>query len=56
MDWEELRAQFAGMFMQGILETDTNWTRKILDETFYKETAKRCVKFADALIEELKKR
>ena len=51
----ELRIQLARQVLQGLLERDTGWSSKILDDVFYERLAKHTVKIVDAVIEELKK-
>jgi hypothetical protein len=52
---DEQRLQLAGQVLQGLLERDTGWTSKILDDVFYKKLAEHTVKIVDAVLEELKK-
>ena len=52
---EQERLQLAGQVLQGLLERDTGWTSKILDDVFYERLAKHTVKIVDAVLAELKK-
>jgi hypothetical protein len=45
----------AGQVLQGLLERDTGWASKIIDDVFYERLAKHTVKIVDAVLEELKK-
>ena len=49
------RLQLAGQVLQGLLERDTGWTSKILDDVFYERLAKHTVKIVDAVLKELRK-
>jgi hypothetical protein len=51
---EQQRLQLAGQVLQGLLERDTGWTSKILDDVFYERLAKHTVKIVDAVLKELK--
>lgn len=52
MDWDKLRVEFAGRAMQGMLSNDYNGLMNYPKE--YEFVAKESVKYADALIKELK--
>jgi len=52
---EQERLQLAGQVLQGLLERDTGWTSKILDDVFYERLAKHTVRIVDAVLKELKK-
>ena len=52
---EQQRLSLAGQVLQGLLERDTGWTSKILDDVFYERLAKHTVKIVDAVLKELKK-
>ena len=52
---EQQRLELAGQVLQGLLERDTGWTSKILDDVFYERLAKHTVKIVDAVLKELKK-
>lgn len=52
MDWKKLRVEFAGKAMQGILSSSYDY---VINPTEYQYVANVSVKYADALIEELKK-
>ena len=45
---EQERLQLAGQVLQGLLERDTGWTSKVLDDVFYERLAKHTVKIVDA--------
>ncbi len=47
------RINLAGLALQGILERDTGWTSKLVDDVFYKKVAHHCVSLADAILEEI---
>ena len=49
----ELRIQLAGQVLQGLLERDTGWSSKLLDDVFYERLAKHTVKIVDAVMKEL---
>lgn len=53
MDWNKLRVEFASRNMQGMLSSI--YKEKMNYPEVYEYTARAAVKFADALIEELKK-
>lgn len=53
---EQERLQLAGQVLQGLLERDTGWTSKILDDVFYERLAKHTVKIVDAVLNELNKK
>ena len=55
MSMDEQRLQLAGQVLQGLLERDTGWTSKILDDVFYKRLAEHTVKIVDAVLTELRK-
>ena len=48
------RLALAGQVLQGLLERDTGWTSKLLDDVFYERLAKHTVKIVDAVLKELK--
>lgn len=53
MTYEEkviLRRQIASGIMQNIVNTDSSWISKALEEVFYKRIAKHSVNCANALI------
>lgn len=52
---EQERLQLAGQVLQGLLERDTGWASKIMDDVFYERLAKHTVKIVDAVLKELKK-
>ena len=52
---EQMRLSLAGQVLQGLLERDTGWTSKILDDIFYKRLAEHTVKIVDAVLTELTK-
>ena len=52
---EQERLVLAGQVLQGLLERDTGWTSKILDDVFYERLAKHTVKIVDAVLSELRK-
>ena len=49
----DIRITLAGQVIQGLLERDTSWASKTLDDVFYEKLAKHTVKIVDALIFEL---
>ncbi len=52
---EDKRLILAGQVLQGLLERDTGWASKILDDVFYERLAKHTVKIVDAVLAELKR-
>lgn len=55
MNIEEQRLMLCGQILQGLLERDTSWTSKLLDDVFYERLAKHTVKIADSVLAELKR-
>ena len=49
------RLLLAGQVLQGLLERDTGWVSKIMDDVFYERLAKHTVKIVDAVLKELKR-
>lgn len=50
---EKLRANFAAMFMQGLLEGENGWSERLLDTILLEKTAQLSVRMADALLKAL---
>ena len=55
IDFNEYRANTAALLLQGMIETETTWVKRLFDEADYKAMAHHAVKLTDHLIEELKK-
>lgn len=52
---DEQRLMLAGEVLNGLLERDTGWAAKILDDVFYERLARHTVKIVDAVMKELQK-
>ncbi len=52
---EDKRFILAGQIIQGLIERDSGFTSKVLDEVFYERLAKHTVKIVDAVLKELEK-
>ncbi len=53
MDWETYRANTAAQILQGMLETENTWLKRLWDDAEYKQIAHHAVKLTDCLIKRL---
>lgn len=52
----KLRANFAAMFMQGLLEGESGWSERLLDTILLDKTAQLSVRMADSLLKALEEK
>lgn len=56
IDFNEYRANTAALLLQGMIETETTWVKRLFDEADYKAMAHHAVMLTDHLIEQLNKK
>ena len=54
-DWTCFRNNTAAMMLQSLIESETSWSQRLIDDVFYSKLAKHSINLTDKLIEELKK-
>ena len=52
-DYKQTRTNIAAMLLQGMLETEESWAKRVVDSLTYRRMAKHAVKLTDTLLDEL---